>query len=291
MRVLWWRWLKLLLGSLALSACSKPQPAPEPKRRASSELSQASCAKQQVFEQLKAAAFEKAKAVRIGDTETLDRLGAAAVVRMDRPAASGRDQALNVTLCKGRMAIDLPPGFEDAFNGDRQVVAEVEYGVQSTADRTLRAYPIDGLEPVVYRLAAIDLKTIPQPARTPPVARQTVAASAASQTTANSKTSTRRSAELEPRLTTRGRPSFDCRGIRARVDRMVCGDERLAALDRVAASLYDQAMDDSDRETRAILSGTQGRFVARRGRCATPACVAAVYRDRMDEIDRIASEG
>jgi hypothetical protein len=188
------------------------------------------------------------------------------------------------------MAIDLPPGFEEAFNGDRQVVADVEYGVQATADRSLRAYPIDGLEPVVFRLAAIDLKTVPQPGQTPSVGRPTVVASAP-QTVASSKAPTRRSAELEPRLTTRGRPSFDCRGIRARVDRMVCGDERLAALDRVAASLYDQAMDDSDRETRAILSGTQGGFVARRGRCATPACVAAVYRDRMDEIDRIAAGG
>ena len=72
---------------------------------------------------------------------------------------------------------------------------------------------------------------------------------------------------------------------------MVCGAERLAALDRVAASLYDRAMDDGDRETREILSGTQGSFIARRGRCGTPACVAAVYRDRMDEIDRIAAGG
>lgn len=287
MRTVWWTGLTLLLGSLALFACSKPEPAAQPKAKASPALSQASCGKQEAFEQLKAAAFAKAKSVRVGDTETLDRLGATAVVRMDRPAASGRDEALNVTLCKGRMAIDLPPGFQDAFNGDRQIVADVDYGVQAAADRRLRAYPIDGLEPVVYRLAAIDLKTAPQPVPRPPTAIASASPSAAAGPTA----SARHSAGPEPRLTARGRPSFDCRDIRSRADRMVCGDERLAALDRVAASLYDRAMDDGDRETREILSGTQGGFIARRGRCGTPACVAAVYRDRMDEIDRIAAGG
>jgi uncharacterized protein len=139
----------------------------------------------------------------------------------------------------------------------------------------------------VYRLAAIDLKSGLRVAQNkpppPPVVEAAEPAAAAPPR--------RRSAALEPRLTARGRPSFDCRDMRSRAERMLCGDERLAAYDRVAASLYGRAYDDSDRDTRAALRGTQDRFLARRERCRSPACIVAAYRDRMDEIDRIAAGG
>lgn len=68
---------------------------------------------------------------------------------------------------------------------------------------------------------------------------------------------------------------------------MVCGDERLAARDRAMASQYYSAVANADPETRAILRRTRDRFLARRERCDAPACVAASYEDRMDEIDAI----
>ena len=274
-----------ILLALVLPACDKPQQSPAPKSRAE-RVAQNACENQAAYDQLKAFAFRKAKDVRTGDAAVLDRLAAAAVARMSDPTAESRDEALNATVCKGRMAIDLPPGFEDAFNGEHSVAADVKYGVQAGADRRIRAYPIEGVEPIVYQLAAIDLKSGVQVAQSASPKRS--ASPAAPATPASS---ARRVVGLEPRLTNRGRPAFSCYRVRSRAEQMICADERLAAFDRVMASLYDRALDDSDRETRAILRGTQNRFFARRDRCRSAGCMAAAYRDRMDEIDRIASEG
>jgi uncharacterized protein YecT (DUF1311 family) len=278
-----------ILVVLALPACDKPKqpPTPEPKTK---HVAENACGNQAAFDQLKAFAFRKAKDVRTRDAATLDRLATAAVVRMSDPAEEGRDEALNATVCKGRMAIDLPPGFTDAFNGDRSMAADVKYGVQAGVDHRMRAYPIEGIEPIVYRLAAIDLKggvQVAQSAVTPAPVRR----SALSPAPATPARPAQRVAGLEPRLSIRGRPAFSCYRVRSRAERMICADERLAAFDRVMASLYDRALDDSDRETRAILRGTQNRFFARRDRCRDAGCMAAVYRDRLDEIDRIVSEG
>ncbi|GAO40922.1 hypothetical protein SCH01S_52_01050 [Sphingomonas changbaiensis NBRC 104936] len=298
MQHLVWGWSRIgtiaLLAALVLSACHKteprtPQAAKAGDNRAQQTAARTACASQAAYERLKALAFEKAKTIRAGDAATLDRLAAAAVVRMDDAAVEGRDDALNVTVCKGRMVIDLPPGFEDAFNGDRQLSADVKYAVQATSNGIARAYPLRGAEPIVYRLAAIDLKSGLRVAQNKPPPVVEAAESVAPPPAAAPPR--RRSAALEPRLAARGRPSFDCRDMRSRAERMLCGDERLAAYDRVAASLYGRAFDDSDRDTRAVLLGTQDRFLARRERCRSPACIVAAYRDRMDEIDRIAAGG
>ena len=279
--------LPVLLTILAIPACNKAEPPPVPDAKAK-RVAQASCGNQAAFDQLKALAFKRAKEVRTGDAATLDRLAAAAAVRMNDPAAQGRDDALNVTLCKGQMAIDLPPGFRDAFNGDRSVTADVKYAVQARADHGIHAYPLEGVEPIVYRLAAIDLKNGIQIAQNAPAAQRPFKDSA--RLAVKDAPSSRRVAALEPPLSARGRPAYGCRYARSRAERMICTDTRLAAFDRVTASLYDRALDDSDRETRAVLRGTQGRFFARRDRCRSAACMAAAYRARLDEIDRIASE-
>jgi len=287
-----WSGAILSIAVLVLPACNKPEPRAKAKQEVAQEKpGRNACADQAAYEGLKAAAFEKAKEVHSGDPATLDRLASTASVRMDDPATEGRDEALNVTICKGRMTVDLPPGFQDAFSGDPRLSADVKYAVQATTDRGLRTYALQGAEPIIYRLAAIDLKSGLPVAQSSPAPQRTVLAASSTSRTERRAEASRRSAGPEPRLTARGRPSFNCRHVRSRTDRMVCGDERLAALDRVAASLFDQALDDSDRETRAILRGTQGRFLARRERCASPGCIAAAYRDRMDEIDRIASRG
>lgn len=282
----------LSIAALTLFACDRPESRETAKREAAREGSDRNaCADQATYERLKAAAFEKAREVRTGDGAMLDRLSETASVRMDNPAIDGRDEALGVTVCKGRMTIDLPPGFKDAFNGDQQLTANVKYAVQAGAEQSVRAFPLEGTEPIVYRLAAIDLKSGKQVAQSAAASASTPKRSASPRGSGAAESSARRVAGLEPRLSTKGRPAFNCSRVRSRAERMICSDERLAAFDRVMASLYDRALDDSDRQTRAALRGTQNRFFARRDRCRSTGCVAAVYRARLDEIDRIASEG
>ena len=71
---------------------------------------------------------------------------------------------------------------------------------------------------------------------------------------------------------------------------MVCGNRRLASLDRAMSSQFYSALSVSDGSTRAELRRSRDRFLAYRERCSDEACVAQAYRDRMNEIDDIAGD-
>ena len=297
------RALILIAVSLSVPACKELEPkvvqeAKAERQDARDDRIRQACASQASYDRLKALVFEKAAQVRSGNAVLLDQLAASTVVRMEEPVVKSRDEALNVTVCTGRMVIELPPGSEDAFNGERRLVADVEYAAQAAADGSGLVYQLDGAEPMIYRLAAIDLRNAsrvaeapppptpvptpeprvaaapaplpsPAPRRTPPVAKQ-------------------RDPDSPPRPA-QARPSFNCRYARTETEQMVCSDERLAARDRAMASLYYQAVAAADPETRRILRGTRDRFLDRRERCASSGCVARAYEDRIDEIDRIMS--
>lgn len=297
-----------ILAILAIPACNKLEPKAVQQAEAKRDDAQdrrirQACASQASYDRLKALVFEKATQVRAGNATLLDRLAATTVVRMESPVVKSRDEALNVTVCTGRMVIELPPGAEDAFNGERRLSAEVEYAAQAAADGSGLVYQLDGAEPMIYRLAAIDLKNAPrmaeaQPAPTPtpesapaPLPPATKVAVAPPPSPAPTRTAPPRQVQTPPAAPrpALARPSFNCRSARTRTELMVCADERLAARDRAMASLYYQAVSVADPETRSILRGTRDRFLARRERCGSPACVAASYEDRIDEIDRIMS--
>ena len=71
---------------------------------------------------------------------------------------------------------------------------------------------------------------------------------------------------------------------------MVCANPDLAARDRRMASVYYAAMANSDGATRSRLRRSRDRFLARRERCASEACVAAAYEERVREIRQIAGD-
>jgi uncharacterized protein YecT (DUF1311 family) len=302
----------LIAAALLTPACNKLETKAEKQAEAKSEQARdkqvrQACASQASYERLKSLAFEKAEEVRAGNASTLDRLAAATVVRMEEPVVKSRDDALNVTVCKGRMVIDLPPGAEDAFNGERRLVAEVEFAAQEAADGSGLVYQLDGAEPIIYRLAAIDMKTVAEPKVTPPAPEPAVVQTAERSPVpappapapapaprprlpepprAKVEPPRAKAAPERPRPAL-ARPSFNCRYARTRTEQMVCADEALAARDREMASQYYSAIAVADSETRRVLRGTRDRFLAVRERCSTPGCVAAAYEDRMDEIDHI----
>lgn len=149
---------------LALAACGMTEPnnpAAEKKEKAE-ELANArrlkkACGSQETYERLKALAFDEAVKVRRGESDALAKLSAASVIRMEDPVAKRRDEELNVTVCTGRLILELPPGSEDVFDGDRRLEADVEYAAQEAADGSGLVYQMQGADPIIYRLAAFDL--------------------------------------------------------------------------------------------------------------------------------------
>jgi len=292
------------LSVLSLSGCDREEvPAakqPErPKAIAATKAPENICAQSGNAEQLKGLVFDGAKQVRADRAEVLDRLAGTVVARVENSSLRDRDEALDAAICKGRLVIELPPGTRDPFNASGRLAAVIAFAVQGQATSNRPVYLLDGAEPIIYRLAAIEANGA-APAAIVPIAPSVPRsrASAAPPQVRTASSGERKAGVMadappeevklaEPRRSGRGRPSFDCRSARSRVDRMICADERLAAYDRVLAPMYDRALERTNRQTRARLLTSQARFEAFRQRCGGPACIARAYQDRMDEIEDI----
>lgn len=114
------------------------------------------CASNATYARLKETAFDEAKRIRERDTEQLDALADASVVRMENPLLESRDDALGLTVCSGRMVLELPPGAAAAFDGRQRLAADITYSAQAAADSSGTVYKMDGGEPIIYRLAGFD---------------------------------------------------------------------------------------------------------------------------------------
>lgn len=315
--------LAMALAALCLTGCNKLEPSrPADEARAAAQQRalarklQAACSSPATYDRLKQVAFEEAMRIRNADPKNLDTLATYSTVRMENPLVKSRDEALDVTVCSGRFVLDLPPGAERGFSGERQLKADVEYAAQMSADGSGLVYQIKGAEPIIYKLAAFDLKhqtyrvptvgadtqlaagdtaapavppqsrptALPAPSSPPPARPQARSPSAApvGQATPQKRVETRQVAASSS-------PSFSCRSARTRSERMICTSDRLASLDRAMSSMFYSVMSEADRGTRAELRRSRDRFLAWRERCPDESCIAQAYDDRMAEIRDLAS--
>lgn len=280
------------------------------------------CASSATAARLKQVAFEEAFRVRNADPTNLDRLAASSVVRMENPEVRSFDDGSDVVTCAGRFVLELPPGAERAFNGERRLVADVEYSAQTgTAGATV--YQLNGAEPLIYRLASFDMQNAPPQPALPgeevelaealppalggpeeedeteePTGTPTPRATAEPTPRPSPRATTRPTPTPSPRRTEAARegeepparrrassnPSFNCRYARSRSEIMVCESSRLAAKDRAMASVFYSALNDADPRQRRELRRTRDRFLAYRDRCANEACIAEAYDGRIEEI-------
>ena len=227
-----------------------------------------------------------------------------------------RDETLDVTVCTGRFTLDLPPGAERAFAGERRLVADIEYAAQASADGSGLVYSMKGAEPIIYKLATFDLKNAPamdrarqpqvagaQPQTSPPLPGPVTAqapqierppevlrAPQPSQRARPEPVRTSAPANTQRPPVRLASPSFNCSFAKSRSEQMVCSDGRLAALDRQMASHYFAALSGGDQWTRNTLRRSRDRFLAYRERCSSAACIAEAYEGRMDEIHDIAED-
>lgn len=302
--------LMLAAGSaVLLGGCDWMKKKDPPQQQSKAELAAAqrerirkACASEGTYDRLKELVFDEAARIRKSDPRNLDPLAAAAVVRMEDPVVKSRDEALNVTVCGGRFVLELPPGAENAFDGERRLTAEVEYAAQAALDGSGLVYQMDGAEPIIYRLATFGMNgrpmpkivALPQPGG-PPVAPPQAVEPAAPPTPKAPvepvppippKVAAADAAAPPTRVT--ARPSFNCRYARTGTEKMICGSPRLAARDREMASLWYALMARSDPATRNHLRRSRDAFLGRRERCGSEGCVDAAYVSRMAELRRIA---
>jgi hypothetical protein len=312
--------LAISVGVLGAYFWANPEPAmqAQAERAADRQFAarlKAACASDATYDRLKQVAFDEAIRLGSADPANLDLLSTYSLVRVEDPVVKSHDDTLDVTVCSGRFILELPPGAERGFDGEKRLAADIEYAAQAAADGSGLVYQLDGAEPIVRRLAAFDLQprafareppagaqgpqvaaapalplpleaeTAPQavaapvaePARRPtPVARPAPAPAPAA-------------ASQPVRQAAQTAPSFNCRYGRSSSEQMVCGNEQLASLDREMSSRFYSALDRGDTQVRAELRRSRDRFLAYREQCDTEACVAQAYRDRMNEIEDIAA--
>lgn len=84
-------------------------------------------------------------------------------------------------------------------------------------------------------------------------------------------------------------PPTDCRLAKTRAALAVCSNQRLAALDREHALLYNQSWRYADPAKRALLTGARQRLTSNLNACATDACSSGIYLAAMREVSGIMS--
>lgn len=305
--------LWLVVFALATSACGSTKPkdgAEEARSQRERSLAQRlknACSSQATYDRLKQVAFDEAIQIRNADPVNLDTLSTHSLVRVENPVVKSRDETLDVTVCSGRFILQVPPGAERAFDGKRQLVADIEYAAQAAADGSGLVYQIKGAEPIIYRLATFDLRSEayrPAASQTRSAAADQAEARAAAQAAGLPRTQPRPAstpmatsspaAATSPKLQETSRrasaatPSFNCRVAQSRSERMVCSSDRLAALDRQMSSQFYSALSRGSEPQRADLRRTRDDFLRYRERCGDEPCVEQAYRNRMDEIRDIA---
>jgi hypothetical protein len=118
---------------------------------------QQACASTGAYDQLKGVLFADALKVRSTDPENLNTLATHSVVRMEDPVVKSRD-ASGAILCSGSFILELPPGAESAFAGQRRLTADIDYTARPAADGSGLVYQINGAERIMAQLADFNLQ-------------------------------------------------------------------------------------------------------------------------------------
>jgi hypothetical protein len=149
----------LLVLAILLCACGKikeNKPAETSQARAEAKRHKAACASSTAYDGIKRVIFDQARE-RSNHRTNLDTLEAFSFIRMEKPVVEGWDPALDVTRCKGRIILDVPPGSEQALGGERRLAADIAYTAQGAADASGLVYALTGAAPIVGKLAAFSL--------------------------------------------------------------------------------------------------------------------------------------
>ena len=165
--------------TVALGGCGKMKQS-DPREGAgaagNTKRQQTACASPTAYDRLKGQIFDQAISENTGKRANLDTLADYSVARMEEPVVTGWDAALDVTHCRGHLVLEVPPGAERAFAGERHLQADIAYTAQAAADGAGYVYRLSGAEPIIAKLAAFNMTTAAY--RPPPAIDETQAAAA-----------------------------------------------------------------------------------------------------------------
>ena len=150
--------LALVLGGCGKTKQNNAGQSAEEKTQAKQQ--KAACASPAAYSRLKDLLFDQAIGEHVGDRTNLEVLADYSSTRMEDPVVKGWDAALDVTQCTGRLILEIPPGAEQAFGGQRHLEAHVNYTAQAAADGNGLVYQLTGAEPIVVKLAAFNLTSV-----------------------------------------------------------------------------------------------------------------------------------
>lgn len=236
--------------------------------------------------------FRRAARVPGSNAAALHRISAYSLVRFASPVVNTGAQEGAAISCKARVVLHLPLGVT-ASGGRQSVDGIVAYslrgaGAGGPAALSLTAEPafVKGLSSLAETSSGASelqpptiaelLPTVMQPeiAPTPAIAPKRVAPVQRPQP--------------QSRIVEQ-HPSFSCSGQRSWAEKSVCTSAGLAALDRAMASLLADAMEQGNTSQRALLLGSDKRFIAARNLCSSESCVGDAYLAGMNNIRAIMS--
>jgi uncharacterized protein YecT (DUF1311 family) len=246
---------------------------------------EAMCSAQATYDAIRGELFRRAAQVRGSDEQAYRRLSDFALLRMTGPIVRSVDDELRSVACTARAELDLPPGVRTS-DGRRSLSGDLDYMIQPAADGTGNVIRLGSADSIVQPLATlVRIAAPPTAPLIPPHIQEEI--EPVEETQPPEPAPQPPAAAPEP---VAANPSFDCNRARTRGEVAVCNDPGLAALDRQMAGEYYTAMRQANRQQRALLERTRGRFLAFRDRCQTNQCIADAYRGRMREIGDIMTD-
>ncbi|WP_419826848.1 hypothetical protein [Sphingomonas sp.] len=162
--------------TVALGGCGRSKQSDahaSAREEGNTKRQQTACASPTAYDRLKGQIFDQAISEHTGKRASLDVLADYSLARMEEPVVTGWDAALDVTHCRGHLVLEVPPGAERAFAGERHLQADIAYTAQAAADGAGYVYRLSGAEPIVAKLAAFNMTTAAY--RPPPAIDETQA--------------------------------------------------------------------------------------------------------------------
>jgi len=246
-------------GSTATNTANLTSPAPP--------IGAQACASPQSLNGVKRRLFANARVLPGANAAAIDSLERGTVTRIIEPVVDQLDTEIGRTICSGRLILDLPPGVERAFGGERQLSVQIRYSSQQAADGSGNVYDVFGAEALALRLSQA------AGGRAPPIAPQGVgpAEGSGDQSSFN--------------------PSFRCSPRNTQVERMTCSSPELSSLDRRSTSAYNRALELADEPgARSEIRQFQRGFLRDLSACRTRYCIARAYQAHISRLQMIAGE-
>lgn len=213
------------------------------------------CVAAETIQGVKASLFEKVRAASEGNSSMFNEFEAGSVVSIEVPVVDQHEPQLRRTVCSGLLVLDLPPGSEGSFNGERQLVTEVRYSSQMAADGSGAVFAVFGAEPMAARIAqAVSARPMP--------------------------------GQIAPRSQISFNPSFECNSDNTVVEQAICASRDLSFRDREMATLYSERLNEVSfsGETEELQAG-QRQFLRVRDACRDETCIAQAYLERAEILE------